>query len=210
MRQDLAVRLRMVYDGGDGQQTFVSHAWRRLFGIRGGVRRSMTWRQFILALGLHSEEEMAQAGGGPLLCSHQRPCNEAMPQDDCMHHFWPWSGAEEGHRHAKRRKSRARLSRGYFIGRLAKHFGLADEDAPYAAEGAQADPTPAQAPPPPPPPRTPSQRIARLEEEMHEIRGALDGQRKVIDTIAGDLSRFTAWAADGISHLLDAAGASYT
>ncbi|GKD58347.1 hypothetical protein Tco_1295856, partial [Tanacetum coccineum] len=83
---DLAVRLRMVYNGGKGQQVFMSHAWRRLFGIRaplvhkfileflstfrmndtemgldvadtlcfqlGGVRRRMTWRQFILALGL--------------------------------------------------------------------------------------------------------------------------------------------------------------
>ncbi|GJZ91124.1 hypothetical protein Tco_0663051 [Tanacetum coccineum] len=86
----------------------------------------------------------------------------------------------------------------------------ADEDAPDAAKGGQADLTPAQAPPPPPPPRILSQRIARLEEEIREIRGALDGHREVIDTITGDLSRFTAWAADGISHLLDAAGASYT
>ncbi|GJZ28033.1 hypothetical protein Tco_0572680 [Tanacetum coccineum] len=30
----------------------------------GGVRRRMTWRQFILALGLHTEEEMAEAGFG--------------------------------------------------------------------------------------------------------------------------------------------------
>ncbi|GKC68956.1 hypothetical protein Tco_1114839 [Tanacetum coccineum] len=97
IRQDLAVRLRMVYSG-EGQQVFVSHAWRRLFGIRaplvrefileflstcrmsdtemgldvadtlcfqlGGVRRRMTWRQFILALGLHTEQEMAEAGFG--------------------------------------------------------------------------------------------------------------------------------------------------
>ncbi|GJU67280.1 hypothetical protein Tco_1253539 [Tanacetum coccineum] len=28
----------------------------------GGARRKMTWRQFILALGLHNEEEMAEAG----------------------------------------------------------------------------------------------------------------------------------------------------
>ncbi|GJR13888.1 hypothetical protein Tco_0796540 [Tanacetum coccineum] len=40
MRQDLAVRLRML----------------------GGVRRRMTWIQFILALGFHIEDEMAEAG----------------------------------------------------------------------------------------------------------------------------------------------------
>ncbi|GKE31281.1 hypothetical protein Tco_1450603 [Tanacetum coccineum] len=33
MRPDLAVRLRMVYSG-EGQQVFVSHAWRILFQIR--------------------------------------------------------------------------------------------------------------------------------------------------------------------------------
>ncbi|GKG32420.1 hypothetical protein Tco_0429930, partial [Tanacetum coccineum] len=30
----------------------------------GGIRRRMTWRQFILALGLHTEQEMAEAGFG--------------------------------------------------------------------------------------------------------------------------------------------------
>ncbi|GJY01472.1 hypothetical protein Tco_0359624 [Tanacetum coccineum] len=34
MRQDLAERLRMVYTRDDGQEVFVSHAWRRLFKIR--------------------------------------------------------------------------------------------------------------------------------------------------------------------------------
>ncbi|GJT89141.1 hypothetical protein Tco_0143944 [Tanacetum coccineum] len=37
--QDLPVRLRMVYTGGDGQLVFVSHAWRRLFGIRAPLVR---------------------------------------------------------------------------------------------------------------------------------------------------------------------------
>ncbi|GKD26474.1 hypothetical protein Tco_1232688, partial [Tanacetum coccineum] len=95
MRQDLAVRLKMVYTGEQGQ-VFVSHAWRRLFEIRGplvrefileflstcrmsdtimdldtsdtfcfqlgGFRKRMTWWQFILALGLNTEQEMAEAG----------------------------------------------------------------------------------------------------------------------------------------------------
>ncbi|GJU20048.1 hypothetical protein Tco_1153390 [Tanacetum coccineum] len=33
MRQDLAERLRMVYTRDDGQEVFMSHAWRRLFEI---------------------------------------------------------------------------------------------------------------------------------------------------------------------------------
>ncbi|GJR46796.1 hypothetical protein Tco_1314899 [Tanacetum coccineum] len=97
MRQDLAVRLRMVYSG-EGQQVFVSLAWRRLFRIRaplvrefileflstlrmsdmeigldvadtlcfqlGGVRRRMTWIQFILALGLHTEDYWIEISSG--------------------------------------------------------------------------------------------------------------------------------------------------
>ncbi|GJW08568.1 hypothetical protein Tco_1570991 [Tanacetum coccineum] len=97
MRQDLADRLRMVNTKDDGQEVFVSHAWRRLFEIQaplvqefilkffstcrigsemgldvadtlcfqlGRARRSMTWRQFILALGLHTAEEMVKDGFG--------------------------------------------------------------------------------------------------------------------------------------------------
>ncbi|GKG13164.1 hypothetical protein Tco_0350124, partial [Tanacetum coccineum] len=35
MRQTLGGRLRMVYTGDEGQELFTSHAWRRLFEIRG-------------------------------------------------------------------------------------------------------------------------------------------------------------------------------
>ncbi|GKD47568.1 hypothetical protein Tco_1276544 [Tanacetum coccineum] len=38
----------------------------------GGARRRMTWRQFILALGLHSEEEMAEPGFGAYWSSSKR------------------------------------------------------------------------------------------------------------------------------------------
>nr|GEZ70699.1 hypothetical protein [Tanacetum cinerariifolium] len=34
MRQDLAERLRILYTRVDGQEIFMSHAWRRLFEIR--------------------------------------------------------------------------------------------------------------------------------------------------------------------------------
>ncbi|GKF97393.1 hypothetical protein Tco_0293214 [Tanacetum coccineum] len=66
--------MRMIYIGDDGQEVFVSHAWRRIgdemrldaagtlcFQL-GGARHSMTWRQFVLALGLHTTEEIAEDG----------------------------------------------------------------------------------------------------------------------------------------------------
>ncbi|GKC26739.1 hypothetical protein Tco_1034033 [Tanacetum coccineum] len=63
MRQDLAVRLRMVYSGEGMSDTEMGlDVTDTLCFQLGGVRRRMTWRQFILALGLHREQEMAEAG----------------------------------------------------------------------------------------------------------------------------------------------------
>ncbi|GKA14359.1 hypothetical protein Tco_0694005 [Tanacetum coccineum] len=84
----------------------------------------------------------------------------------------------------------------------------ATKDALVVDEGAQTDPAPVQAPQPPPPARTMPQRIARLEEDVHEIRVALGEQREVMDAMARDFSRFTVWAARGISQLLDSARAT--
>ncbi|GKE14870.1 hypothetical protein Tco_1422447 [Tanacetum coccineum] len=87
IRQDLAVRLRMVYSGEE-QQVFVSHAWRRLFRIRapllGGVRMRMTWRQFILALVLHIEKEMAEARFGAYWDGSDR----LIPDKGDLRDFW--------------------------------------------------------------------------------------------------------------------------
>ncbi|GKB89429.1 hypothetical protein Tco_0961701 [Tanacetum coccineum] len=85
----------------------------------------------------------------------------------------------------------------------------AAKDAPVVDEGAQADPAPVQAPQPPPPARTMPQRMARLEEDVHEIRVALGKHREVMDAMARDFSRFTIWAVRGISQLLDSVGATY-
>ncbi|GJS90472.1 hypothetical protein Tco_0773108 [Tanacetum coccineum] len=158
MRQDLAERMRMVYIGDDGQEL-------------GGARRSMTWRQFILALGLHTAEEMAEDGFREY-CMDRGAANVS------------YLLAQYLFKHAEGRKSGARLSGGHFIGRLAHHFGLVNDDGlrglsvvtreiplidmerqPDATagalgavkdalavdEGAQADPAPVQAPQPPPP-----------------------------------------------------------
>ncbi|GKE08368.1 zinc finger, CCHC-type containing protein [Tanacetum coccineum] len=157
MRQDLAVRLRMVYTGKDGQQVFVSHAWRRMSDTEMGldvadtlcfqlgcVRRRMIWTQFILALGLHTEQEMAQAGFGAYWTQSER----IIPDKGDLRDYWieisfdqdflgsmdrgtanvPYLFAQYLFRHAEGRKSGARLSRGYFIGRLADHFGLVSDE----------------------------------------------------------------------------------
>ncbi|GJV68377.1 hypothetical protein Tco_1483886 [Tanacetum coccineum] len=127
------------------------------------------------------------------------------------------------------RKSGAHILGGQFVARLAEHFGLLTAEIlqgltviapalpdidmaelidPVVDEDVKADPAPAQEPPPLPPPaaaRTMPQRMARLEEDVHEIRGALAEQREVIGAMARDFSRFTVWAASGIAQLLDSA-----
>ncbi|GJU42622.1 hypothetical protein Tco_1195579 [Tanacetum coccineum] len=76
----------------------------------------------------------------------------------------------------------------------------AAEDAPVVDGGDQGVLAPIQAPPPPPAAaRTMPQRMARLEEDVHKIRGALAEQREVIGAMARDFSRFTVWAASGIA-----------
>ncbi|GKF73922.1 hypothetical protein Tco_0220254, partial [Tanacetum coccineum] len=61
MRQDLAERMRMVYTRDDriGEEMGLDVASTLCFQL-GGARRSMMWRQFILALGLHTSKEMAE------------------------------------------------------------------------------------------------------------------------------------------------------
>nr|GEV51728.1 hypothetical protein [Tanacetum cinerariifolium] len=68
---------------------------------------------------------------------------------------------------------------------------------------------PKKAPPPPPSPadaRTMPQRMARLEEDVHEIRGALTKQREVIDAMARDFSRFFTWTTTSLARMMDRAG----
>ncbi|GJT61912.1 hypothetical protein Tco_1005445 [Tanacetum coccineum] len=179
IRQDLAVRLRMVYSVGS-------------------VRRRMMWRQFILALGLHTEQEMAEARFKAYWAGRDR----LIPDKGGLRDYWmeissdkdflgpapsyvhiqkpvrilcyrmiPYSISGRG-RHAEGKKSGARLLGGHFIGCLAMHFGLvsdkglrglqqavaagapeADEAGQAAKEVAQEIPVPAlaQAPPPPAP-----------------------------------------------------------
>ncbi|GJW71735.1 hypothetical protein Tco_0128652 [Tanacetum coccineum] len=71
-----------------------------------------------------------------------------------------------------------------------------------------------QQPPPPPPPlaasRTMPQRMARLEEDVHEIRRALTEKREVIDAMAHDFSRFSTWAITSLARMMDRAGVTYT
>ncbi|GKD43738.1 hypothetical protein Tco_1268383 [Tanacetum coccineum] len=184
-RQTLAGRLRMVYTWDEGQELFTSHAWRRLFKIRapllGGVRRKMTWRQFIMALGLHNIEEMAEDGFGAywgqapekvtgVNIFYLRSMDQGTANVPYLLPKYLFKNAEGG-----------RVE-------LCCLGDTSTEDAPAVDDGAHADPTLVQAPQPSPTAlKTMSHRITRLEEE----------------------GRFTTWMVSCMTQLMDASCRTY-
>nr|GEV93828.1 hypothetical protein [Tanacetum cinerariifolium] len=128
MMQTLDDQLRVVYTRDKGQELFTIHAWRRLFESRlGGGRRRMTWRHFILVLGLHTDEEMTENGFGAYLLALEKVFGVDLfylRSIDRGTANVSYLLAQYLFRHAEGWKSGARLFGGHFIWRLATHFGL--------------------------------------------------------------------------------------
>ncbi|GJS05255.1 hypothetical protein Tco_0321763, partial [Tanacetum coccineum] len=154
--ETLTDRIRMVYTGEEGQVLFTSHAWRRLYEIRGPLVR-----EFILEFSstcrirLHITEEMAKVGFEAYWSGSAR----AIPDKRDLRDYWTqissdrdflgaapsytfirdpvrrlyhrlisYSISGKGQAPEKGRKSRARMFGGHFIGCLAEHFGLVSDD----------------------------------------------------------------------------------
>ncbi|GJV47751.1 putative reverse transcriptase domain-containing protein [Tanacetum coccineum] len=195
----------------------------------GGARRRLSWRQFILALGLHTGEEMESLGFARFLGPPPsytlikdlilRLCHRMMahsitgrcqaPEKVTVTDLLYLRGLDVGsvnipyllaqylRRFSTGRKSGAHISNRQFLDVTWAWVAMGPERQPDAAagapgvaqdtsiidEGGQAIPVPVLAPqqpplPPPVPARTMPQRMSRLEEDVHEIRGALIEQRK--------------------------------
>ncbi|GKC35995.1 hypothetical protein Tco_1048379 [Tanacetum coccineum] len=127
MGQTLADRTRMEYNGEDGQL--------------GGARCRMTWGEFILALGLHSAKEIVEDGFEAYwLISCSISGRDQVPKKvTTIDLFYPrrmdqgttnvpYLLAQYLFRNARGRKRGARMFRSYFIGRVAKHFGLVSDE----------------------------------------------------------------------------------
>ncbi|GJR65615.1 hypothetical protein Tco_0011680 [Tanacetum coccineum] len=210
----------------------------------GGVRRRMSWREFILTLGLHSAEEMRTAGFGLYWIESAIQ----IPDKGDLRDYWirissagDFLGTAPSYTFirdpmlrlfASGRKQGAMISGGQYVARLAEHFGLLTEErlqgltvparparqeggaggvaeeAPVAPGGGDEDEVMPQAVPPPP--RTQGERISRLEEEVHDMRKALQGQREVLDSMARDFSRFSTWTVTSLARLMDRADMPYT
>ncbi|GJS73208.1 hypothetical protein Tco_0706049 [Tanacetum coccineum] len=103
MRHDLAERTRMVYTMDDGQEVFMSHAWRRLFDIRAPLVHEFILEFFSTC---RIVDEMGLDADAKVL----------------------YLLAQYLFKYVEGRKSGARLSGEHFIVRLAHHFGLVSDD----------------------------------------------------------------------------------
>ncbi|GJY01286.1 hypothetical protein Tco_0359438 [Tanacetum coccineum] len=246
MAEGLTGRMLIEHRDARGQSVFTSHAWRRLFEVRGPlvfelimeffigevildidvadtlqfqlgrVKCRMSWRQVILALGLYTTEEMQTAGFGLYWTESAR---QIFNKGD-LSAYWRGISFEGG-----------------FLGTPPSYTFIMDlmlrlchrliacsiagrSQAPKKIYEELVDTWSWVAPGPERQPDVTAGALvdaegaldineARVEEEVHEIRGALGEQREVIDAMARDLSRFTVWATGGISQLLDSVGATY-
>ncbi|GJY67405.1 hypothetical protein Tco_0469643 [Tanacetum coccineum] len=155
-----------------------------------GATRRMSWREFILGMGLHMAEEMESAGFSA---------------------YW----TKSAWRFASGRKRGAMISGGQFVACLAEHFGLfteqrlqglaickeLDDTWAWVAPRPERQPDAAASAP---------ERVARLEEEVHSLQGSMAEQRDVLDSMACDFSRFTTWTVFSLSLMMDRVGVRYT
>ncbi|GJZ21230.1 hypothetical protein Tco_0558269 [Tanacetum coccineum] len=211
MRKTPGDRLSMVCAGDNGEALFTSHAWRTLFELD-GARRRMTWRTFILALGLHFEEEMAEHGFEAYYSGSER----VIPDKGDLRDYWieissdkDFLGLAPSYVHIRdpmRRLCHRMLAcsisgRGHgaekVVGvdlfylwtmdrRTAKAAAAgalgAAEGAPTADECAQAVPAPVKAPQPPPP----------LQIKIVELEKVLTQNTKDFDDVKLELPNITA------------------
>nr|GEY76431.1 hypothetical protein [Tanacetum cinerariifolium]GEZ17644.1 hypothetical protein [Tanacetum cinerariifolium] len=139
----------------------------------GGVRHRVSWMEFILGMGLHTDEEIESVGFGDFLgiaLSYtlikdlmRRLCHRLIACSITERSQSPEKICEE----------------------------LNDTGLGYPQEP--------QAPLVFGPARTMAQRLARPEEDVHGMREALGEQREVLDSMACDFSRFTTWTVTGLS-----------
>ncbi|GKE12640.1 hypothetical protein Tco_1416191 [Tanacetum coccineum] len=186
----------------------------------GGLRRQMNWRQFILALGLHTAEEMGTDDFGAYWADSLR---EIATKAD-LRDYWSNISFDEDFlsivpSYISIRDPLRRLCHRLITFNISRR-GQAPEkvtatnlfylrsmdkgtvvDPEVAQDGVQADmapAAPAHAPPAALVLKTITQRLQRLEEEMHEVRESLGEHREVIDRVSTNFARFSAWVAGGL------------
>ncbi|GKE10978.1 hypothetical protein Tco_1414529 [Tanacetum coccineum] len=206
MAEGLSGRMLMEHSHAQGQSAMLDLDTSRALQFQlGGVRRRMRWREFIL--GISSVGDFL--GTTPFYTSIRdlmlRLCHKLIACNIL------------GRSQAPEKVTELKV--------IIQDLPMIDmaelvvaAGAPNVAKGAldidkggQAISAPIQAPQPPVagPARTMAQRLARLEEDVHRIQGALGEQIEVLDSMAYDFSRFTTWTVTRLSRMMDPAGVRY-
>ncbi|GJU98815.1 hypothetical protein Tco_1328086 [Tanacetum coccineum] len=175
-------------------ETRLGKIYRREFQL-GEVRRRMSWRQLILALGLHTVEDMETTR---LIACSIAGRNQA-PEKETVTGLFYLRGMDVGSVNVPYLLARE-LVRLQICEELddtwawvapgpERHHDVVAgaleiaEGAPDVVEGDQAVPAPVHAPPPPPPAagRIMSQRLGRLEEEIQGLRQDVGSLRRHVE-----------------------------
>ncbi|GKB36917.1 hypothetical protein Tco_0881859 [Tanacetum coccineum] len=192
MAEGLSTRMLMEYKDAQGQSMFTNRAWRRLFDIRGPL-------VYELILEFFRTSPSYTFIRDPML----RLCHRLIACSIAGRSQAPKKGAI--------------IFRGQYVARLAKHFGLLTKERLQGLTViatalpiidmaelvrlqlyVELDDTWASVPTGPArqeggvggvAEEAPGKRIARLEEEVHDMREALQGQREVLDRMAHNFSR---------------------
>ncbi|GJU22948.1 hypothetical protein Tco_1156290 [Tanacetum coccineum] len=210
MADGLSARMLMEHRDAQGVSLFTSQAWRQLFDIRGPL------------IGISSAGDFLDTA--PSYTAIRDPILSL-----CHRYLRLFTTRRKSGAHISGGQFVARLARHFGLlteeilhgstviapalpvidmAKLVVAAG-APKAAPAVDEGGQADPAPVQAPqqpPPPPPPadaKTMPHRMAKLEEDVREIRGTLTDQGEVIDGMARDFSRFSTWAVTILARMMD-------
>ncbi|GJY07007.1 hypothetical protein Tco_0374061 [Tanacetum coccineum] len=194
-----------------------------------GIGHRMSWRQFILALGLHTAEEMETVGFGLYWAESGRliTCSivgrSQAPEKVTMSNLFYLRGMDVGSVNvpyllskylslfASRRKHGAMISGGQFVAHLAEHFGLFTKERLHGLTVIVRD--------------LPvidmaellrlqiyeelNDMIVRLEEEVHELRQSNVGLRGDVDRSITNHSGFATWMVSCMTQLMDASGRTY-
>ncbi|GKA98970.1 hypothetical protein Tco_0826907 [Tanacetum coccineum] len=227
MEEGLSGRMLMEHKDAQGQGVFTSRAWRRLFEIKGLLVHELILDSLVHLDFLGTALSYTSIRDPMLrLCHRLIACSIAgrsqAPKKVTVADLFHLRGMNVGlvnipyllarylRLFTSRRKRKAMISRDLPVIDMAELVRLQickelDDTWVWVASGPERQPDDAAgtlevtegAPD-----------VVKVEEDENEIRGALE-EHEVMDVMARDLSRFTVWAARGISQLLDTAGATY-
>ncbi|GKA17665.1 hypothetical protein Tco_0697502 [Tanacetum coccineum] len=220
IRQDSAKRLRMVYTRDDGQEIFMSLHTAKEMAEDGFEAYWLGSERVIPDKGDLSDYWIEISSDMDFLRAAPSYTYIRDPMRRLCHRLISYNISRNGH--APEKVTATELfslrSMDWETANGAERQPVDAVVAPRGAkdaldidEGAQAVPTPINAPPPPPPAagRTMPQRLGRLEEEIQELRQDVGSLRGLVERLMTDQGRFSTWMISCMTQLMEASRRTY-